>query len=229
MKKLSKIAVSGLLVSGLLAFAQPSMVMAAPKANPKSPTNQGATPRGKPFVALNSRIDALQLQIDTLIGQFSSLEDWQKNAEEALAKLQQDTKTNADAIAVLQGQIATVEGILATKQDIISGTCPDGQTLYEIPAELSALVCRTDLGTNGLAVFTVQETQDIAAASDAVVTAACPADSAPAGGSYAAAPGLEISSAGIEANGYSVVVANPTDAPLTLNVTATCLGAAASP
>ena len=40
---------------------------------------------------------------------------------------------------------------------------------------------------------------------------------------------LEISSAGIEANGYSVVAANPSDASLTLNVTATCLGAAASP
>ena len=229
MKKLSRVAASALLVSGLLAFAQPAMVMAAPKASSKSPTNQGATPRGKPFVALNSRIDALQAQIDGLIGQFASVEAWMTAAQAALDKLQLDTAANADAIAVLQGQIATVEGILATKQDIINGTCPDGTTVYEIPAELSALVCRTDLGTNGLAVFTVQETQDIAAAGDAVVTAACPADSAPAGGSYVAAPGLEISSAGIEANGYSVVVANPTDASLTLNVTATCLGAAASP
>ena len=98
MKMLSRIAASGLLVSGLLAFAHPAVVMAAPKTSSKSLSNQGATPRGKPFVALNSRIDALQVQVDTLIGQYSSLEEWMTDAQAALETLQQNTADTAATI-----------------------------------------------------------------------------------------------------------------------------------
>jgi TolA-binding protein len=227
MKNLSRIAVSGLLVSGLLAFAQPAVVMAAPKASSKSLSNQGATPRGKPFVALNSRIDALQLQVDTMIGQFSSLEEWMTDAQAALETLKKDTAANAAAIALLESELAAVKATLETKQNIISGTCPDGQYVYEIDAATSTLVCRADLGANGLAVSTVLKTENIPAESSAVdVLAECPAGSVPTGGSAEAAPDLEIAAQGIVANGYSVTVANPTTAELTLNVTAICLGVA---
>lgn len=227
MKKLSRIAAAGLLVSGVLAFAQPAVVMAAPKASSKSPTNQGATPRGKPFVALNSRIDALQAQVDTLIGQFSSLEEWMTDAQSALETLQQNTTANAAAIALLESEIAAVKATLDTKQDIISGTCPDGQYVYAIDAATSTLVCRADLGANGLAVSTVLKNEEIPAQSSAVdVLAECPAGSVPTGGSAEAAPDLEIADEGIVPNGYSAIVANPTQAALTLNVTAICLGVA---
>ena len=227
MKKLSRVAASALLVSGLLAFAQPAVVMAAPKASSKSPTNQGATPRGKPFVALNSRIDALQAQIDGLIGQFTSVEEWMTDAQAALDKLELDTAANAAAIALLESELAAVKATLDTKQNIISGTCPDGQYVYEIDAATSTLVCRADLGANGLAVSTVLKTEDIPAqSSDVGVLAECPAGSVPTGGSADAASGLEIAAQGIVANGYSVTVANPTAAALPLNVTATCLGVA---
>lgn len=227
MKKLSRIAAAGFLVSGLLAFAQPAVVMAAPKASSKSPTNQGATPRGKPFVALNSRIDALQAQVDTLIGQFSSLEEWMTDAQSALETLQKNTAANAAAIALLESEIAAVKATLDTKQDIISGACPDGQYVYAIDAATSTLVCRADLGANGLAVSTVLKTEEIPALSSAVdVLAECPAGSVPTGGSAEEVPDLEIADEGIVPNGYSATVANPTEAALTLNVTAICLGVA---
>jgi hypothetical protein len=226
MKKLSKIAVSGLLVSGLLAFAQPSMVMAAPKANPKSPTNQGSTPRGKPFVALNSRIDALQLQIDTLIGQVTSIEAWQANADAALLQLQKDSAANAAAIAVLQGEMAAVSAALETKQDIISGTCPDGQFVYEIAQNPATLICRAVVGANGLTAFTAEVTQDVPSNGNLDLAADCPAGSIPIGGSYATTPDLTIDASGITATGYSVSATNITAAAIPLSVTATCLGVA---
>ena len=226
MKMLSRIAASGLLVSGLLAFAHPAVVMAAPKTNSKSLSNQGATPRGKPFVALNSRIDALQVQVDTLIGQYSSLEEWMTDAQAALETLQQNSAANAAAIALLESEIAAVKTTLETKQDIISGTCPEGQYVYEIDAETSTLVCRADLGAKGLIVSTVLKTEQIPAESAVDVLAECPAGSVPTGGSAQATPELQITEEGIVTNGYSATVANPTDAALTLNVTAICLGVA---
>lgn len=226
MKMLSRIAASGLLVSGLLAFAHPAVVMAAPKTSSKSLSNQGATPRGKPFVALNSRIDALQVQVDTLIGQYSSLEEWMTDAQAALETLQQNTAANAAAIALLESEIAAVKTTLETKQDIISGTCPEGQYVYEIDAETSTLVCRADLGAKGLIVSTVLKTEQIPAVSAVDVLAECPAGSVPTGGSAQATPELQITEEGIVTNGYSATVANPTDAALTLNVTAICLGVA---
>lgn len=226
MKMLSRIAASGLLVSGLLAFAHPAVVMAAPKTSSKSLSNQGATPRGKPFVALNSRIDALQMQVDTLIGQYSSLEEWMTDAQAALETLQQNTAANAAAIALLESEIAAVKTTLETKQDIISGTCPEGQYVYEIDAETSTLVCRADLGAKGLIVSTVLKTEQIPAESAVDVLAECPAGSVPTGGSAQATPELQITEEGIVTNGYSATVANPTDAALTLNVTAICLGVA---
>ena len=228
MKMLSRIAASGLLVSGLLAFAHPAVVMAAPKTSSKSLSNQGATPRGKPFVALNSRIDALQVQVDTLIGQYSSLEEWMTDAQAALETLQQNTAANAAAIALLTSEIAAVKTTLETKQDIISGTCPEGQYVYEIDAETSTLVCRADLGAKGLIVSTVLKTEQIPAVSSAVdVLAECPAGSVPTGGSAQATPELQITEEGIVTNGYSASVANTnTEAAATLNVTAICLGVA---
>ena len=227
MKMLSRIAASGLLVSGLLAFAHPAVVMAAPKTSSKSLSNQGATPRGKPFVALNSRIDALQMQVDTLIGQYSSLEEWMTDAQAALETLQQNTAANAAAIALLTSEIAAVKTTLETKQDIISGTCPEGQYVYEIDAETSTLVCRADLGAKGLIVSTVLKTEQIPAESAVDVLAECPAGSVPTGGSAQATPELQITEEGIVTNGYSASVANTnTEAAATLNVTAICLGVA---
>jgi len=228
MKKLSRLAVAGIVVSGVLAFAQPLTATAAPKSAPpgkSGSTNSGSLPKGKPFQYLNSRIDALQSQIDGLIGQVSTLEAWQAGAEAALEKLQQDSATNAAAIALLQSELDDVKSILDTKQDIIDGTCPEGQYVYGMTPSPPTLLCRADFGAKGLALTTVLATLEIPATSSETVTAECPPGSVPSGGSYEAFD-LEVSASGLSDTGYSVTAANPTGAALTLNVTATCLGVA---
>lgn len=228
MKTLPKFLVSGLLLSGLIALAHPAAALGSQKSNSRSnsPTSQGSLPKGKPFQYLNSRIDALQTQIDRLIGQVSTLEEWQASAEEALSTLMKNSTGNAEAIALLEAEIESIKSILATKQDIITGTCPPGQHVYEISASPATLLCSADLGSNGLAAFTVQVSTEIPAAESAVVAAECPDGSVPTGGSYEAALGLEVTSAGIADNGYEVAAANPTAGALTMNVTGTCLGLA---
>lgn len=228
MKKHTKIAVMGIAASSLLALGFSSNVFASPKSTDSSKsvstTQKGSLPKGKPFQYLNSRIDSLQAQIDILIGRVNSLEDWQVKAQKALDKLQRDVTKNATLIALLQGQIADINDILKTKQDIIDGECPANQYLYKV-SPTDGLVCRSDLGSNGLAVLTVKNTADVAAAATVDVNALCPTGSTPTGGSFNAAPALTINSAGITQNGdgYTVNLSNSTAATLPVSVTAICL------
>lgn len=223
MKRFTKIAVIGITASGLLAFGS-SAIAAATKAPVKSAstTMKGSLPKGKPFQYLNSRIDSLENQIDLLIGRVGSLETWQAKAQSALDTLETNVTKNAAAIALLQGQINDVNDILKTKQDIINGECPANQYLYKVsPTE--GLVCRSDVGSNGLAVLTVQKEAEILVSTTVDVSATCPAGSVPTGGSFNAAPGLTVNSNGITADGYSVNVTNAMTSISAVSVTATCL------
>ena len=226
MKRSTKIASAGIIATSLLVFCLPSTAVAAPKAvaanNSASTTMKGALPNGKPFQYLNSRISALQAQIDLLIGRVSSLEEWQVKAQQALETLELNVAKNAAAIALLEGEIADIKDILATKQDIINGECPAGQYLYKI-SSTEGLVCRADIGANGLGLFSVTVVPDIAPTSTTDVAASCPAGSVPTGGSFNAAGGLIVNFSGIKDLGFNVNVTNPTPSPLPLTVTATCL------
>jgi len=223
MKSMFRIALAALLAYGFMGLSHFTVANAQ---TATSPTLQGSVPKGKPFRYLHSRIDALQQQIDALIGHVDSLREWQEQAQEALLILQEDTAANKAAIALLESEIANVSSLVETKQDIISGTCPDGQYVYEISQGPAELVCRADMGANGLIVETVMVSNSIPANSSEVVTAECSTGAIPMGGSYEAAPGLEITSSGIEGNGFAVNVANTTVDGLLLNVTATCVGIA---
>lgn len=225
MKTLKKIAVIGIAASSLLAFGFSSSALAAPTkaatTSSASTTLKGSLPNGKPFQYLNSRIDALQAQIDLLIGRVTSLEDWQVKAQLALDKLELNVAKNAAAIALLEGQIADIKAILDTKQDIINGECPQNQYLYKV-SPTDGLVCRADVGANGLTVLTVEQVGKVDPAATAEVTAKCTAGSA-TGGSFNAAPGLIVNSSGITPDGYKVSATNPTLLPLDVIVTATCV------
>jgi hypothetical protein len=220
MKRLEKITGISLALAGILAFTQPSICLAKPKS---SPTQNGSLPQGKPFQYLNSRIDSLQGQLNTLIGQVSNLEAWRVKAELVMLKLRQNTVKNAKAIALLESEIENINTLLDTKQDIIDGQCPDNQYVYKITNSPAGLVCRADIGANGLAVLTVKTSYEIAAKAAAIFSSQCPTGSVVSGGSYDASPALTVSSAGIVENGYEVNVANTSDALQTLNITATCL------
>lgn len=209
------------IVAGLVCMAALPVASAAPK---KSSGN--ALPNGKPFQYLNNRIDSLQSQINLLIGRVDSLEGWQIRAEAALLKLEQQAAANAEAIALLQSEIDDIKLILATKQDIIDQSCPDNQFAYQVLSGPGVLVCRADVGANGLKAYTVEVAQDIPDATSADVVAQCPDGTVAMGGSYNSAPNLTITSAGLANNSYSVSVANTSGTRLPLTVTATCLGIA---
>lgn len=217
MKSLKTIAI---IIPVLFALAHStSGIAASNKAAPK-------LPNGKPFQYLNSRIDALQTQINTLIGRVDSLETWQIKAEAALIKLEQRTTENAAAIALLQSEIDNIKQILETKQDIIKESCPDNQTVYQILSAPAGLICHADAGAKGLSVYTVDVVQDIAITSNTILTATCPSGTVAMGGSSNLAPGLTMTSDGLVDNGYAVSIANTTETVLPATVTATCLGIA---
>lgn len=214
--------------NALTAIAATSIVLAGFSttvfAGPKTAnfTMKGALPNGKPFQYLNDRIDSLEAQLNLLIGRVSSLEDWQSRAQAVLDKLQLDVVRNAAAIALLQAQLQDVRDILDTKQNIIDGQCPANQYLYKI-SPTDGLVCRSDVGANGLAMLAVEVYADVAASSTVDVAASCPAGSVPTGGSYNAAPEQTVNSAVITSGGYNVNVTNSTAISLPITVKATCL------
>ncbi len=217
MKQLTKTAVTGIIASSLMAFGFTGTAVAA------STTMNGQLPNGKPFQYLNSRIDSLEAKIDALIVSVTSLQDWRVKAQNALLTLQADVANNAGAIALLKGQIADVNDILKTKQDIIKSQCPANQFVYSV-TPTGELVCRSDLGSNGLAVLTVENVVDVAALSGSKdVNATCPTGTVPTGGSFNAASALTANSSGITAGGYKVNVTNSTNVKWPVSVTATCL------
>jgi hypothetical protein len=218
MKIFPRIAVIGLIVPSLLVSILPSTGFAAPRVNRAA---SGSLPQGKPFQYLNSRIDALQAQINHLIGRVDSLEAWEGEAKIVLTQLQANTAANAAAIALLTGEIENIQTILATKQDIISSQCPAGQYVSSISQ--STVICRVD--SVQPAVYTVFTYKNIASKTTDIITAACPPASAVTGGSHQSV-NLQINGEGIDPlnNGWSVNATNLTTGSLPLISIATCIG-----
>jgi hypothetical protein len=214
MKKLPINAIICLGFTIFLAYGEPSFAK-------NSNTQPGPLPQGRPFQYLNSRIDALQAQINQLIGQVYSLEAWEAEAKIVLTQLQANTTANAASIALLTGEIKNIQSILATKQDIISSQCPSGQYVSSISQ--STVICRADSAQP--TVYTVFTYKNISSNATDILTAACPPASAVTGGSHQSA-NLQINSEGIDAvnNGWSVNATNLTTGSLPLISIATCTG-----
>jgi hypothetical protein len=217
MKIFPRIAVFGLIVPSLLVFILPSTGFAAPKANNAA---SSSLPPGKPFKYLNSRIDTLQAQINTLIGQVGSLEDWEAEAKIVLTQLQANTATNATKIALLTGEIKNIQSILATKQDIISSQCPAGQYVSSISQ--STVICRVD--SVQPAVYTVFTYKNIASNTNDTITAICPPATAVTGGSNQSVNLLITEGIDLLNNGWKVNATNLTTGSLPLISIATCIG-----
>lgn len=118
-------------------------------------------PQGKPFQNLQSQIDSLKADMEALIGQVHSMEERFAAIESAIADLQalnqdlqyQISSNDADIdalqaqidynnnlIAMMQAEIEQLQTDLALKQNLINGTCPEGQAVVSIEED-GSLVC----------------------------------------------------------------------------------------
>lgn len=149
-----------------------------------SDKNKGndSLPQGKPFVQLQTSINALQAQINDLVGSVNSIEERMASLNGAVVTLQEDstnmqsqidnlmndTKDNSAQIDTLltqvaqnsyligemEKQVASIETALQTKQNIIDGTCPEGTTVIGFDGN-SELICSTSSENTGFKKISV--------------------------------------------------------------------------
>jgi len=181
-------------------------------------------------------IDLLQAQIDSLFSSVASLEDRVTLTEQSIADLQAQAeslqaqiKANDGDIAYLESQLkatnvmlykmqkelAQLERVVALKQDIVTGHCPDGQYLKAINPD-GSVECAVDVGAGGIAkstvyrhitlkeCFCVFDCDPCPTNGSGTVTASCPAGTTVSGGGFTAGPWIDVSNSRASGNGWAV-------------------------
>lgn len=163
---------------------------------------------------LQAQVDAgdssLQAQIDDNVALLTSL---QQTFSE-ISSLEDQINNNAALIATLQDEIVAINAMLVLKQNIVSGTCPAGQSIREIQSD-GSVACEIDDtasgGVTGLSQVRVFNFAPIQPGEDLEMITACPIGYALTGGGsiiypdgvYASNPQILIGDASNPDNPYN--------------------------
>jgi hypothetical protein len=139
--------------------------------------------------ALQAQIDelgdadgALQAQIDANFAMITTLN---QTIADLGINLQDQIDNNTALIGVMQGEIDAIEELLALKQNIVDGYCPDGSAIREILSDGSVVCEQVGGGGPGTVAVTYTSKSGTALAGQFLhLNASCPSGYTAIGGGY---------------------------------------------
>jgi len=150
--------------------------------------------------------------------------------QQKAADLQQQILSNDGDITALKAELADtnvkiyqlqmdlkqLENVVATKQDIIQGKCPDGEYLSQINPD-GSIVCEADAGATGIHRFSVFKGEylqgcicipglpcNCTTRPSGTISATCPSGSTAISGSYTADLSVNVTASELRGNSWSV-------------------------
>lgn len=137
-------------------------------------------------VALQAQIDAYSGDIAALQGRLADNEAMISTLQQAImmaqtdlisveSSLQQQIEKNLNLITVLQDEIDIINANLALKQNLVNGTCPNGEAMVEILDD-GSVVCDAIGGVTAGQLLSVQALRSVSVPSNATRTlnVSCP-------------------------------------------------------
>lgn len=159
--------------------------------------------------------EALILSLQTAI---FNLENGSITAD---ADLQAQINNNLALITIMEGEINLINESLALKQNIITGTCPDGQAVTAVTDD--SITCTTLESSTGITSYYRTSYIDFAGIGDKGMSLQCLSGSVVTGGGYITVGDITIYRNSPDHNGVAWQVLGRTQNPGTLHVYVNCL------